>query len=330
MLYIFEFTIFFILFFSAYWMYVIIRSFFYQLAEAPRAKAAHLPAKQPNTKIVRIFLLIILAIIFGTIFYGSFIESNLIVEKNVPINLGKTAEHENIKIVYLSDFHVGPYKQADYVERVVKAALAEKPDFIFLGGDYIMGREIWSHYLTPFEQFKPYAGKIFAVTGNHEFNNSYYHSDFKDKTATLRKMFADYGIKILDNESVLLESNGQKFYLSGIKDLWTEQADIAGTFAQIENKNLPKILLSHNPDVILQEAASQFDFIISGHTHGGQIRLPFIGSVPPIPDELGRDYDKGLFKLGNNQIYISSGLGESGPRARLFNPPELTVITLDL
>lgn len=297
-------------------MYVIVHSFFY--------------SKNIKTKIVRILLLCLLILIFGTIFYGSFIESNRITVKNININTGKTTEHENIKIAFLTDLHVGPYKQTAFVKNIIEKTLAEKPDFIFLGGDYIMGKEIWSAYLRPLETLKNFQGKVFAVTGNHEFNNSYYHSDYKDKTSTIRKMFAEYGIKILDNDSVLLDKNGSQFYLSGIKDLWTEQADLTATLAKIENTTIPKILLSHNPDIILQNESNEFDFIISGHTHGGQIRLPFLGSVPPIPDELGRAFDKGLFQLKNGQLYISQGLGESGPRSRLFCPPELTVINLDL
>lgn len=325
---IFEFTIFFILFFTAYWMYLIIHSFFYQKKAGKNAKKLDV---QPRTKIVRITLLTLLAICFTTIFYGSFIEPEQINVKNYGINIGKTPEHENIRIAFLSDFHAGPYKQADYIGRVVDETLAQKPDYIILGGDYIMGREIWSYYLRPMERFKKdYEGRIFAITGNHEFNTSYNRLTIMDKTATLRKMFAEYGIKILDNQAVLIQKDGLEFYFCGIKDLWTGQADLTATYAQMENKNLPKILISHNPDIILDKNSEKFDFIISGHTHGGQIRLPFIGSVPPIPDELGRAYDEGYFKLDKNQLYISSGLGESGPRARLFNPPELTIINLDL
>jgi predicted MPP superfamily phosphohydrolase len=329
---VFDFTIFFILFFTAYWMYLIIHSFFYpRLAVAPRAKAGRAKPATRNTKIVRISLLTVLSITFCTIFYGSFIEPDRITVKDYGINIGKTPEHENIRIAFLSDFHAGLYKQTDYIERVVAKTLELKPDYIILGGDYIMGKEVWSYYLRPLERFKKdYEGRIFAVTGNHEFNTSYAREDFTDKTATIRKMFADYGIKILDNQSVLIRDNGLEFYFCGIKDVWTEQADLNATYEQMENKNLPKILISHNPDIILDEDSKKFDFIISGHTHGGQIRLPFIGSVPPIPDELGRAYDEGYFKLEKNQLYISSGLGESGPRARLFNPPELTIINLDL
>jgi predicted MPP superfamily phosphohydrolase len=91
----------------------------------------------------------------------------------------------------------------------------------------------------------------------------------------------------------------------------------------------PQIVLSHTPDIILKNIASA-DLILSGHTHGGQIRLPGIGAIPEIPTFLGRQYDEGLFNLGDQQLFITRGVGESGTRARLFCPPEISILTIDL
>ena len=91
---------------------------------------------------------------------------------------------------------------------------------------------------------------------------------------------------------------------------------------------MPIILIAHNPDAILYSNADRADLVIAGHTHGGQIRLPWIGSIARIPTILGNDYDKGLFEYGDQQLFITSGVSETGPRARLFNPPVISVLTI--
>lgn len=314
----FDSIIIFILLFSSYWMYLIIRSFFY-------------PQKS-KTKLIRIFILIGLFITFNTIFYGSFIESQMIHAKRTNISFGKTPTIENIKIVFLSDLHLGPYKQAHFVEKIIQKVEAENPDLILFGGDYIYGFEKNSVYLEPFIQWsEKYQGKMFAVTGNHEFNEGKFNDpNFKDKTKMIREIFQKANIKILDNAHEQVTVNGQSLYIAGIADLWTGQADADKAIGNDIDYSLPKILISHNPDILFEKASENFDLILSGHTHGGQIRLPLLGSVPNIPDKLGRAYDKGLFKTKTGYIYVSAGIGETGPRARLFNPPELTVINLDL
>ena len=96
------------------------------------------------------------------------------------------------------------------------------------------------------------------------------------------------------------------------------------------DNSIIKILLAHNPDAIYLPGAEQVDLILSGHTHAGQIRLPWIGPVPSVGTELGKDYCYGLFKKEDTLLYVSSGIGESGPRARFFSLPEIALINIDL
>lgn len=285
--------------------------------------------KKIKTKLWRIVILLVLGLIFASIFYGSFIEPQLIKIKRTSINLNKTPETETIKIAFITDLHVGPYKQENYVEKVVKKTLAEKPDLILLGGDFLYNEEQEAQYLIPLKQLADNF-PIFAVTGNHEFNTGKYGDEnLSDRTNLLRQLFAEWKIQILDTQMVPLTIQNKKIDLYGVEDLWTGQANLKELIDYV-TPNRPNILLSHNPDIILDQLHAQFDLTISGHTHGGQIRLPFIGSILGVPTQLGRKYDKGLFKFDNNYLYISAGLGESGVRARFFNPPELSIINLDL
>ena len=298
-------------------MYVIIRSFFYD------------KKNKVKTKLIRILLFLFLFLIFISISWGSFIHPQNFVTKVINVNLEKTSNHEIIKIALLTDLHLGPYKQDGYLKRVMEEVELNNPDIILFGGDFLYNVEKEARHLMPLVNW---ANKypMYAVTGNHEFNSGKYgDSGYKDETGLLRFLLKNWNIKILDNKSDTIAINKHKLNLHGIEDLWTGRADL-NPILEYLNEDEINILLSHNPDIILNNQHEKFDLILSGHTHAGQIRLPWIGSVPNIPTELGRAYDQGIFKLKNSQLYISAGLGESGVRARFFNPPELTIINLDL
>lgn len=298
-------------------MYVVIRSFFYD------------KKNEVKTKSIRSAILILIVLIFISVFYGSFIEPQKLAVTNVYVDLGKTPQKENIKIAFISDLHVGPYKQEKYLTKVVDKIIELKPDAVLLGGDFIQDKEFEAKYLSP---LKNLADKfpIFAVTGNHEFKVGHENdSHYTDKTGLLRKLFNEWNIPILDNANRILTIGGSNIAICGIEDIWTGRANLTEAEANI-TAAIPKILLVHNPDVILDKQSADFNLILSGHTHAGQFRLPWIGPIVPIPDKLGRAYDYGLFKRQNNYLYISSGLGETGARARLFSEPEIAVINLNL
>lgn len=318
MTYIFDFVIFFILFYSGFWMYLIIRSFFSDKKDKVR------------TRIVRVVGLFFLLIIFATIFYGSFIEPNRIVVTDYKVNLNKTKSVEKIKIAFISDLHVGWYKDFVFLERVVDKIRKQDPDLVLLGGDYIFDRESDSKYLFPLESLAE-KYPVYAVLGNHEFNQAKYGDpSYEDHSQSVRTLFAEWGIEFLVNENEIIAINGQEIAIIGIDDLFHFGNDLE-TAKKGVSSEIPQILLSHNPDIIEDQFFNSIDLTLSGHTHAGQIRLPYWGPVSPLPVNLDRTYDKGLFDLvENGQLIISSGLGESGTRARLFNPPELVIIELDL
>ncbi|MFH0780051.1 MAG: metallophosphoesterase [Parcubacteria group bacterium] len=315
--YIFEFAIFFILFFSAYWIYIIVRSFFYDKKSGI------------NTRIKRSAILIPLVLIFIFVFYGSFIEPRRLAITNVNINLNQADGSAKLKIAFISDMQLGPYKQAGYLTKIVDKIIALKPDIVLLGGDYIENKEAQAGYLAPLKNLAD-RFPVFSVTGNHEFNQSRpADKRYRDNTASLRKLFKEWNIEILDNANRILTVNGSNIAICGIEDIWTGRADLTKAGADIP-AGIPKILLAHNPDIILDNKSEDFNLILSGHTHAGQFRLPWIGPIVPVPTNLGRAFDYGLFKLKNNYLYITSGLGESGARARLFCKPEIAIINLNL
>lgn len=317
MRFIFDFIIIFLILTSAYWIFFLMRSFFYE--------------KEKNkTKISRGILILIIALFGGAVFYGSFIVPKQLKITEYQIKIGKTVEQETIKIALLTDIHAGPYKQNSFVQKIVTLTTKLNPDLILLGGDLIDSKESEAKFLTPLqslsEQFP-----TFAITGNHEYHVGLNETkNYQDKTAKLRLLFEQINIPFLDNESQKLQiKNNAPFNLTGVEEFWSPKYDLQKAQSAVDF-SLPSLLLSHTPDVLLDPSLGAYDLILAGHTHGGQIRLPFIGALLGVPTELGRKYEQGEFLINDKKVIISTGLGETGVRARLFCPPEIVLITLDL
>ncbi len=270
----------------------------------------------------------VMSIGFLLTFYGSFIEPKLLRIKHQQIAI-KNAP--TLRIAIASDFHVGPYKKAAFVKHVVERINGLKPDVIFLVGDFLDNEKSNLSDLKPLKNLKAPKG-IFAVTGNHDagmyldIHKRPYQT--VDRTKELEAMLEPMGIHFLKNEHTILEIEKKKIAIAGIDDAFMEECDLEGAIADIP-KNIPIILLSHNPDIIRDSLSKTCDLIISGHTHGGQIRLPFIGPLCPMPIRIPKKYDQGLFKMNKNcTLFITHGLGETWARARLFCVPEIVVVEI--
>jgi len=277
--------------------------------------------KTSQKKRVVTLLFVLFSISWLVVFYGSFVEPRFISNHNYAVQLNEpSGAGHMLKAVVIADLHVGPYKGDGWIEKIVAKTNALEPDFVFLVGDYVFNDSSQISECQPFEDLEAKYG-VYAITGNHDYMD--------DNIKFIVNTMEGWGIRFLENENVTLRTNEGTFTLVGINDLWFD-ADMDEAFSDV-GSSVPVILLAHNPDVILDSLSEKADLIISGHTHGGQIRLPLVGSVAPIPDQLGRAYDRGAYQLDEgNVLIISQGLGETGARARLFNPPELTVIEIGL
>lgn len=266
---------------------------------------------------------------FLLITYGSFIEPQLITVTRVnhPFPL-----ETPIKIAVISDFHVGPYKGAGYMKRVVARVNREKPDVILIVGDLVLSEEVTPDAivaLTPLKNLRATLG-TFVVMGNHDHGVyrefSKMQPDRIDNSDLIVATLKSYGLIVLENTQSELRIGDELLRIAGIEDAFSGEADIVATLSSAGNDS-PIILLSHNPDVILDPLSRQATLIISGHTHGGQIRLPWYGPISALPTRIGRKFDQGVFRLdGGSTLMITRGVGESGPRARLFAPPEIMMI----
>jgi hypothetical protein len=165
----------------------------------------------------------------------------------------------------------------------------------------------------------------YAVLGNHDYALGKPKDRPDEDTAqAINSLLTACGVTVLKNEG----ASTHGLWLAGIDEIWTKRADIDQSLKQ-RSPGAPTILLAHNPDAVMNIKKEQgIDLVLCGHTHGGQVRLPVLGPVGAIPNQLGRAFAKGWHTYQGTRFFVSSGIGESGTRARLFNPPELVLLTL--
>lgn len=231
----------------------------------------------------------------------------------------------NVRIVFVSDLHNHEYGTDN--EQLLSDIKALKPDLIISGGDLVIERD--DDYQSALKlcselsQIAPFYG----ILGNHEDERIYLR---KDKE--LRTKFENTGMKILANEAATIEINGNKIELVGING-GDKQFDKYGAKEFMDK--LPKktadarICIAHVPLTFPTKLSGyDFDLGLSGHTHGGLIRIPKIGALYSSEEGFFPDYYAGCYQIDNIQFIVSRGLGDSKPIPRINNPHELSVIDL--
>lgn len=250
--------------------------------------------------------------------YSTEIEPDWLSVEQVEIPLKKLKPAlEGFKIVHMSDIHLHPYTQLEFVQKAVAKANTLQPDLVVLTGDYVLESADSIFELAPaLAGLNPKYG-IFTSLGNHDL---WTNADVV--LAGLRQA----GLPVLVNDGVALGVGSDLLYLAGLDDGWSGQLDLTAALAKLP-QDAPVILLAHEPDLADNFALDgRISLQLSGHSHGGQVRLPGIGA--PILPYLGRKYDQGLYRVREMWVYTTRGIG-LGPVPTRFNcPPEITEITL--
>ncbi len=225
--------------------------------------------------------------------------------------------HDGLRIVHLTDFHHSLFTSLKFVERVIQIVNLLRPDLVALTGDYVT---LSSSYIWPVAKaigrLRARLG-VFAVLGNHDFQVG-----AEEMTRALRA----HHVRVLRNSHFGLRSRSTTLWLIGVDDLWWGADDWPAALRSIPARE-PKILLCHNPLGIRRAAAYEIDFVLSGHTHGGQVRLPVVGSVRGR-SKFGRRFVDGWNRLDGTQIYVNRGIGKSVVPLRLNCPPEIACLRL--
>lgn len=260
----------------------------------------------------------------GILLYGGLIEPRLVQIKKYSVGAGregvadqKISETKPVRLVFLSDLHAGLKKSQRFYGRIAKRVKTLEPDLLVFGGDLVDESTDAVEALTSLLGLKPRLGTWF-VLGNH---------DFFDDPKRLQTWLLRHGLKDLTNRSVKLPLNGEaEFELVGLDDSWYGQPDVS----LVEKpKTGLRILIAHEPDILLDLPEGCADVVLLGHTHGGQIRLPVYGPITGLPQSAPQWLDAGEKAWKNLRIIISRGIGEALVRARLGSRPEIVVLDIE-
>jgi predicted MPP superfamily phosphohydrolase len=232
------------------------------------------------------------------------------------------------RIVQLSDLHFSRCVPAEYLQAQIRRCNELAPDIVLLTGDYITAGDFrWSAGVAKIlGGLRPRQGTI-AVLGNHDYG---VYSPFRQPRGPaigdhMQRAMADVGVTVLRNEAVVLEQDGgAKLQFVGLEDLWSGLCDADQAFARADS-SLPTIALTHNPDTLPLLGEYRADWLLCGHTHGGQVRVPLFGAlILPVQN---RQLDAGRIDAGRRTVYINRGLG-SLHQIRFNCRPEITLFTL--
>ncbi len=223
---------------------------------------------------------------------------------------------DGFRIVQVSDIHVGPTIGRPFIERLVEAVNAERPDLVAVTGDLVDGSVAnLGHHTEPLSRLSSPHGTFF-VTGNHE-----YYSGADEWVTELERI----GLSVLRNRGVRIEREGQSFVLAGVTDHRADRFGDAPDFAFALRDRKPEdevVLLAHQPAALDDARKHDVGLQLSGHTHGGQF-WPWSWVVHLVHPVVA-----GWARFGRTQIYVNSGTGYWGPPMRVGTEPEVTVITL--
>lgn len=249
---------------------------------------------------------------FSCFLYGFFIEPYRLEVNEFRISTDKLLNGTNLRIVHISDLHCDPKMRNE--EKLVQLVNAANPDVIVFTGDAVNKPATIPLFRETVTGLKAGIAKL-AVRGN-------WWSSIENA-----ELFEGTGFKVLERDRVRLEKDGQAFCISGL-NFW----DAGSCYHLLRDVSAEtfNIFLYHSPDLIEDITDHQVDVYFCGHTHGGQIALPFYGAVITF-SKFGKKYESGLYHVGKTHLYVNRGVGMEGgraPRARFFARPEIAIFDI--
>jgi len=242
------------------------------------------------------------------------------------------AEHElsvgwpgerSLRVAVLTDLHVGsPFNGMAKLHLTVDRANAARPDLICILGDLVIQGVLGGRFVPPEEivvelaRLRAAAGVV-AVLGNHD---GWYDHD------RVRRAVETIGITVVEDTATRLNTPAGRLWVAGISDLWTGRHDLSAALAAVTDDDAPVLLLTHNPDVF-PLVPNRVTLTLAGHTHGGQVRLPFAGALI-VPSKFGQRFAAGHVVEGGRHLFVATGIGTSILPVRFRVPPAVTLLTL--
>ncbi|HEV3201918.1 MAG TPA: phosphodiesterase YaeI [Bryobacteraceae bacterium] len=257
--------------------------------------------------------------------YPCYFEPRWLAVTHHQVDLQRAPLPDPIRILHLSDLHFSAFVPLSLIESAVTLGLAQKPDVICLTGDFITDREElgagpYSRVLSRLSRSAP----TFAVLGNHDGGIWAQVSGGYSDHRAVAKLLDQSGIELLHNRATRVQVRNSVLSLVGVGDLWSDEIEAARAFSGLDLR-LPIVLLSHNPDSKDPLGNDPWDLMLSGHTHGGQVILPFQG--PRYAPVLDKRYVAGLRPWGSRQIHVTRGVGSLGG-IRFGCRPEVSILVV--
>lgn len=262
-------------------------------------------------------LLLLLALTLAVPLYGFKIEPYWLQVIPVPLTLPHLeTEFDGYRIVQLSDLHVVEQMPQQYLERVIRLTNQQQPDLVAITGDIVTHEP--QRYASRIEAaLKDLEVPAVAVLGNH---------DHWSNPGVVRQILQNSQVEDLSNSVYTVQRGQARLHIAGVDDVWAGAADLEQVMDQLPNRGAA-ILLAHEPDFAdVAVESHRFDLELSGHAHGGQVAIPFVGA--PVLPPYGKRYPIGQYQIEDLIQYTNRGIGMVSPRVRLGSRPEITVFEL--
>lgn len=243
------------------------------------------------------------------------------------------AAWDGVRIAHLSDLHLSRLVTSRHLARCIDAAMAQAPDLIVITGDFVTASKRWIPPLLPLLSRLDAPLGVWGILGNHD------HHVCPDAVASAVEQA---GVRMLRNRNARLTRSGEPLWLVGIDSMEGSQYRLSREELAVIDRQMGqnmcealdgadpdacRILLAHSPDILPMARSAGIDLVLSGHTHGGQVRLPFVGATV-VPSRYGARYAAGFFHEEPTRLYVTRGLGVVRIPVRFLCRPELAILTL--
>lgn len=253
-----------------------------------------------------IFFLSILIII---ILYSFLIERNMVLVQETQIS----APFE-WKIAFISDLHLGKWKDENFLQKVIEKIEKEQVEAVLIGGDFLYEPQNVEDLEKLFSPLQTISIPVYAVLGNHDEQKP-----GPNMTEELKNVLKVLGVIVIEGEQIFFPT--KNFTLVGLGDNWAKKDDVS--VLEKFSKNDAVLVLTHNPDTTLLYPKNFKGTTLAGHTHGGQIRIPWLyKKIIPCRG----NFDKGIHETQNGIVFVSSGIGEVDLPLRFLVPPQIEIL----
>ena len=262
----------------------------------------------------------LVAIFFIFSYFLNWSNDNIVIKEDVYINESIPKSFDGYKILQISDLN-----GKDVQDELIEKTKTIEPDIIVITGDFISASRTTEYNLDLSyieEMSKTYP--IYFVTGEQE-QDSFFYDKLEEKLANIEN------VTILTNKSIEIQKGEHYIQLMGMHDssfFFENLTAFNNQLKELDTSTHFTILLSHRPELIDIYTKNDIDLVLSGHALGGQVNIPFVGRLYSNNQGFYPDYTNGFYKQENTTIYVSSGIGNTFIPIRLFNNPEINVITL--